>query len=392
MLTGKEVLDKHYDKLCKMFKFRGSADFDLDEYIASGMAEGVAYNFQLALEYGDDEMNPAVVGFWRNYGKGLKKELHNPESHARRWASYIPLSAELPENADRKYPVIFVNHGGKTTLMETEAYGFTHLAAEEECIVIIPENMLEWNFLSILLEIVETMPVDQSRVYFTGFSSGAFRSISFAYQYPEVVAATFCGGIEPFSCFRPHWVASPGNNFEEPLGIARVKFHPDRMPTMSIAEKFPDSVYEYARKMHVPYMNYVGTTEPPEHLPFYHAVPASNRPFYKQPEYILDQLNELMRTNNCEEINVFDFYDCEKSEDLVIRKIGMPLQNTRVENIGGADRYFGDAVSRDGVPRCRFVGTENAPHQADLNMAKIAWDYMKHFSRDPVTHESIYTA
>jgi hypothetical protein len=57
----------------------------------------------------------------------------------------------------------------------------------------------------------------------------------------------------------------------------------------------------------------------------------------------------------------------------------------------GITNYIGDLKSEDGIARVRIMVEMNMPHWPTPEMARQIFEFFSHFSRDPVTKESIYT-
>ena len=147
----------------EMMKMMGDSRFDVDAYFnspdAKDHAEGMA-----CMMRGED--SPETQEYWKNCGKGMKKELHNVEDPLNKWAAYLPLAAAevMEKGGERRFPLIFVLHGAHNPILMTEGYGMTQLAAREECIVIAPENENEESILALIEYAKEHYPLDDSRI------------------------------------------------------------------------------------------------------------------------------------------------------------------------------------------------------------------------------------
>jgi hypothetical protein len=355
--------------------FKTGVGLDMDRFFTEG---GIAESIANAIGYSGcytDEMDPELLEYWASYGKGLVKELHHADSTraiSRKFVSYIPKSAFSSENKNRRYPVILLLTGSRQNLLETEGYGFTQMAAENEVILIIPANVTDWGLMSVCAEILDTMPADPSRIYMAGFSFGAFRTTEFSILHPELIAATLTFGIEPYASLR--W------EFDERLGGPT---EIPRMCTMSRTIPFSEQVYSNAAAYQIPFIHFMGTCEGPSMLPFYKPVVPENIMFYHTVEYLVDQINHKLKINGCKPTDILKVRASEKSENIVERKIGMPFDESHVEHHDGTEYYFGDLKSGDGIVRSRFVGVENMPHSHAGSYAQLGYDYISRFVREP---------
>lgn len=75
------------------------------------------------------------------------------------------------------------------------------------------------------------------------------------------------------------------------------------------------------------------------------------------------------------------------------KQIGLPLAPDcrRTVVADGITNYIGDLKSEDGIARVRIMVEMNMPHWPTPEMARQIFEFFSHFSRDPVTKESIYT-
>ena len=155
----------------------GNKSFDVEKLICSEYGQKIIDGLE-PLFLSDDPMSPVIIEYWRK--KGLKKErvLGGPQEW-NEWTIFTPLSAEKPENKDRKYPLVFGLHGGGAgkydgePIFITESTGYARKAAEEEFILALPEDHDTPPIMALYDYMVKNYPVDLSRVYLTGYSSGS---------------------------------------------------------------------------------------------------------------------------------------------------------------------------------------------------------------------------
>ena len=117
--------------------------------------------------------------------------------------------------------------------------GWTNLAEEEGFIVISPDynNYATYSEVDFLLDTVnyatERFPVDESRVYATGFSNGGAASVALASEHPETFAAISAMGwmvdmrrIDT-GCLMPFQVVQGSGEFTERNGAGQPEVMPD---------------------------------------------------------------------------------------------------------------------------------------------------------------------
>ena len=347
----------------------GSSDFDFDKYLESGMLPEILRLGEHFLTHSDPQecVSEETLAYWAE--RGLKKEyVTDPDG------DYIVFSPLNPEPG-RKYPMLFTIYGGNPNLYFVETLGFTHLAAEEQLIQVIPviefpdrePRMDRDRPYELLDKLTEAYPVDESRIYMTGFSHGGILSQWNGIAHFERFAGICPSGIRP------------GDGGPRRPGVG---------PSFMIYYDYP--VTEELVHAHVPVVYCIGMAEQPEHIPLYHE---NHAPVF---EHYIDEhvsmLKPITRMNETPDIDEATLRACAESEDPCERVIGLPLTNTHIETYFGAKHYFGDVPGRDGVVRTRFIAVENQPHHPSAAWARLSWDFISKFRRDPVTHESIYEA
>lgn len=361
-----------------------AAGLDEERFFApGGMGEAIAVNRGYTGLY-TDEMDPELVAYWASYDKGLKKEVRHGDSRwneSRKFVTYTPLSAFLPENRDRQYPLMMLLTGSRDAPFLRETMGFCQMCAREEIILLIPASGADYALLSAVREAADELPVDRSRIYVCGFSNGAFRTSEFSIMHPDIVAACCSFGTEPYACLR--W---------EPTWEMR-KHLPNGQTTIATSQRtipFSPQVYETVKQAGgMPFIHIMGACEAPRMIPFYEPCPPELYAFYHSSEYIIDQVNRKLAMNGCQTIDLLSSRACRTSENEVERVIGMPFDETHIEQHDGVSYYFGDVRSADGVIRSRFVGVENMPHDCGGSYPQVAWDFLKQFTRQSVDIDAL---
>lgn len=375
--TRAEFLAMHKSEISGFFP-RTAYNLDEERFFApGGMGEAIAVNIGYSRSY-TDEMDPELVNFWAHYDKGLKKEKHHGNSvwpESRMYITYTPMAAFTPEGKNRRFPMIVLLTGEAESPFYREGFGFCHMAAKNEVIVLAPASVSEMGVLAAIREAVDDMPVDPTRIYLCGFSNGSFRTQEFSIVHPDLIAASCSFGTEPYASIR--W--EPNHYMRHHL--------PDGQVTIATSQrtiKFSPQVYQAARAHMVPFIHIMGCCEAVRMIPFYNAVEPENYVFYHSVEYKVEQINRKLWINHCPLTDIKAVRASKNSENKVERIIGMPFDDTHIEVYhNGVEYYFGDIRSEDGVVRSRFVGVENMPHTCGGAYADIAWDFLRNFTRGP---------
>jgi hypothetical protein len=343
----------------------GTPNFDLDRLIDSPMGEGFVGMFENFIKY-INEMDPELLKYYANLGRGLKKELFQGDTYMERWSCYTPLSMYRSENRDRKYPFMFLLHGSNCSIEWEEANGFLPLAARDEVIVVAPQNHSEPNVIRILNEVKSKYPVDQSRIYSMGYSQGGAQTTQVTLKHPEMFAAnTPCGNF-PFNR-----ASTTGSSNQQPITEEDVQnFRQYDLPTIIVAGQ-EEFLYVYPLNT---------DANPP---------PSAARRIAMTAASKIELMNRRLRAMRCPEHKVEEYLSLKESPDIVKRKIGVPFDRTSVERILGVDHYIGDFQNDRGEYYLRMISIEGMPHWLHPTMAELTWNFMKRFSRDPVTRKLV---
>lgn len=343
-----------------------------------------------------DEKSPEVMAYWAK--RGMVKEYHGTEdtvdwndykekygywwnaekwqikqNETNLWVSYVPVSAFQEESKDRKYPVLFAMHGACNNIGLLEGWGFVAEAAKREWIVIVPALELKPFVLDILEQAKKLYPVDESRVYVAGFSYGGWASNRLGNECPDVFAA-----CAPCGAAMDNALCEGFEDDREPLppfdGVHRAAALGTYMPIIN--------VYGDCDGGRFPVYNFHGRPFGLSHM--------------AEPKDILDGINHWAKVNKAKEIALEDVMalkdstTCTEAE----KEVGIPLAEGcgKTYYADGVRYHMADIPSEDGVVRTRILAEMNIPHWPTPEMVRQILEFFSHFSRNPETKESIYTA
>ncbi len=338
-----------------------------------------------------DDRSPEVIAYWAKLG--MVKEFHGdtdvmswpeyeaktgchwrdtngiaPQNNFKRWNSFVPVSAFRPENKDRKYPTVIVLHGGFNPASIIDGWGWVQEAAKREWIVIAPSLELDDILDEILAKAKALYPIDESRIYACGFSYGGCMTNLLGNKRPDVYAAVApCG----WPLNNGYCEKAQGGEPQLPFdGVPRALALNTYMPVINIygnLDGFRFPYYDYTNR----FTGESGTKD------------------------LIDGVNSWARVNHAKEIALEDVMALKDREDVSIeeKNIGLPLEPDCRETVSrnGITSHIASLKSEDGVVRTKIMCTMNMPHWPTPEMNYQAFEFFSHFSRDPVTKESIYT-
>lgn len=366
-----------------------SGRFDIEKFKKTGAAAACAEMMENTI-VNPDEHAPESVAFWAK--KGMVKEFHGednkmdwegylrdhpterpfdpentfPQNLVKKWTSFVPVSAFDPANAGKKYPLLFVLHGAGNTVYAIDSWGFVNEAAKREWIVIVPSLECDVVIEEILKEAAELYPVDLSRVYVAGFSYGSRNTNWLMASHPDwFAAAAPCGGFMK----DPHQPMYPA-------GMMQRK-GPQEPAYACIAQ---DDFKEKA-----PIMTVMGDCDG-------HPFPMYDSEDLETMASGLSWWGKMNRTEVPGKEEILKLKDASKTAAEEI--LGLPLETGcgRVETDRGTDFAVASFRDDEGIVRMQVVCEKNVPHWPTPHLSELVLEFFSHFSRDPETKKSIYTA
>ena len=348
----------------------------------SVMMEPVLDNF--------DERSPEVIAYWAKMG--MVKEFHGDDepmswseyekdtgyhwedpdrqglqNRFKKWNSFVPVSAFQQENSERKYPTVVVLHGGFNPISIIDGWGFVQEAAKREWIVIVPSIELDDVIDEILAKAKALYPVDESRIYATGFSYGGFMSNLLGCKRPDVYAAVGPCGAPISNGFCDKAIGpEPQTPFD---GISRAGQMGTYMPVINVAGNLDGDRF--------PFYNYKKAIAGPPEM-----------------KDLIEGINHWARVNHAPQISVEEVMALKDRDDISEeeKNIGLPLAEDcrRTVIADGVTNYIADLKSEDGICRVRIMCEMNMPHWPTPELSRQVFEFFSHFKRDPETKESIY--
>lgn len=351
---------------------------DLDALLSSEYGEKLAERLDFAYRY-DDPMDPALLHEYESMG--LRKQMFELEDYWTRWALFTPLAMLLPENKDRKYPLVFSFHGGGNSLESEEfSIGLQQIAAKEGFMICNPQNTNADNVYRLYQIIKENYPVDTERVYATGFSQGGMKTTELSVAHGEILAAAAPSGNDIWDAFsqmtqeKAARLKEGGLPFCQVVGDCEVRSH------------VPYNIPPITRNWGV---NYPGDPIADAHRP------AQGDPTQKgglpprflsmpkpSPEERLQSVNTRLWTLGCKPLDVEACLKIGAADGECAWHTGFHGDREKVEWRYGLKHYVTDIDGENGLPMFRHVSVANHPHWPPVTMGQIVWDFFKQFKRD----------
>lgn len=285
---------------------------------------------------------------------------------AHTWYEYIPPQLR---GTEEKVPLLFYFHGGGCVpLYGAEQSDWHEIADRENFIVVYPEasqkNM--WNawddrellaysdkdfFLALIEHMKKVHPIDESRIYVSGFSMGGMMSNAMASALPNVIAAA-----APCNAYHEGYFSNYRDMENRKKGIPA---DPNAAPVETNIKKAADGMkasFDYR----MPIMQTSGLID--GKWPITDAEDARLKTFWYWRAY-----NHL---------NTEPFVYDETYES------GLKGDGNWYD--GGDARFLHHRwVDADGVSMYELFLAKRCPHALDIRTATYAWEFLKKFSRNP---------
>ena len=256
------------------------------------------------------------------------------------WYEVMPEEVLNGTAAPSTIPLILANHGGGDDVMQfLDETGLLPIAEAERIAIVAGYHsnitrIVDKAMPALVRYMLDTYPaLDASRVYVTGYSAGGVGTMNSTYGAPELFAAS-CPMAVPF-----HYATE-----EELANIAQYDI--PFLITTSTYDAFYDRSYDGVAERYTGFINdFLGYNEM-EKIEFnFETYPISG---FMGDVYTRTVLNGEYANHNW----------------LILNNAGVPMVSLNV--------------------------TEDLPHGLYQEYGKVVWNFMKHYARNPETHEVLY--
>jgi hypothetical protein len=332
--------------------------FKSDQFMETEMARGILESLYFYRTYGlEKQDDPAITAFWAS--RGLTKEIYQINDTNRMWSVFTPNGIYNSYDEDHRFPVVFCLHGNTNDIMLTETYGFADLGGKEGYMTVIPWAQNEDIILEEVPRILailrnEGYPIDESRIYATGFSKGGMATMRVGMEYPGLFAAIAPGGMG---------AAGIVESSEENNGRM--------MPSFG----FTEGQYSIAAKYRLPVLFFGGTCD--------------NMPLSANASHwigITGAVAPKVTEETVADITAHSGYGVERMTGLQFS-----LDEMEIRLLDGTYYYIGSYYNEEGICTFRSVAVEGAPHWLVKSEAAVVWEFLSQFARDPATGRLLYT-
>jgi len=338
---------------------REEKNYKGEEFIQTETAREIFNSLYFLTTYGlGKQDDPAITAFWAS--KGLKKEIYDIQDSNRMWSVFTP--NEIYENygENHKFPVVFCLHGNNNNILLAETYGFAELGGKEGFITIVPWAQNEDIILEEVPRIMNILrekgyPMDEERIYASGFSKGGAATMRVGINYPDMFAAIAPGGAHP---------------------ARLVDENDEALNAMTPNMGFTAQQYENAAKYEMPVLFFGGTCD---NMPL--SADAGN--WIKISGAIAPEVTE----KTVADITANSGYGVERMTGLQFK-----LDQMKIKPLDDTYYYIGSYYNKDGVCTFRTVAVEGAPHWLVKSEAAVVWDFLSQFARNKTTGQLMYTS
>lgn len=402
-----EEFPQYADKLRLFHGFLYSANngsMDVESFIGSEYGQELGRRLHHRFDIEDEPLGEAALSYYESIG--LKKEGFETEDFFTRWYIMTPLEAFTEEGKGKKYPLLFWHHGGGNPIESSECVAnVCEVAGREKFIVVMAQNT-NWKNVKRILDIVkEKYPVDEERVYCSGFSQGAQQSHSVFMHMPETFAGAAVSGVDLFRPYDNQEV----NYTEEELERVRTcvvpvitfvgacepscfvplnDWSPRRTPQVDIMHGFPDTrahLNELRNQDDDP-TRIVSPDGSARMAKGYAPAEGEDR-----HEWKVNMVNRRLELLGCDTLDVAKCIAfADHPEDEFHHIMGAYAPEERTELHYGYEHYVMDYFDHDGVNVMRYIAVENSPHWPQLIFGDEAWSFLKHFRRDSSTGKIVF--
>jgi len=300
------------------------------------------------------------------------------------WLEHVPESVKA--NPDKKVPLLIFSHGMSDNPLKAADMAKFHEIGEREGFITVytySSDRYRWNlsmspdgyddiayYLALIDYLKKTYPVDETRIYLSGFSNGAGMAMTFAFMHPELIAAicpidtTFPYANMQF--FRPAGrekpfiteVLKPGQEPQRP-------FMPRENPDRNLAPLHEALNRQKTKPYRMPVMYFYGTRE-------------SEFPIRKGCNQQIQY--DFWKTFN--NIPVRETEDLEEGVGVIGDEVHELFPSRELPDSKFSHHVFYSSDS-DRKDYYHFILAYGKAHDVHPSEPELGWAYVSRFSRNP---------
>jgi pimeloyl-ACP methyl ester carboxylesterase len=360
---------------------------DIDALITSEYGRHLTDNLQLRFLYEEDPIGKACLSFYESLG--VKKEMFEPLDYYARWTLFTPLHRYGEAGKAKNYPLIFLHHGGASSIEANEFdTHLTQMVGTEHFMVAMLQDTTWQNTERVLGIIARFYPLDTERVYVVGFSQGSQAVDAALMRVPEKLTAVALCGAFIFRTYDNHEVRF---TIEEMEQLTRVV-----VPCMQVNGECESSYYAPVNDWHphkdwgLPTMRAYGYQDPrknplrdPVNINGTFARLSTPPRGCDVHQWMIGRLNMRLATLGCAPRDAETCISYLSTPgDKLHHALGFYGDREEIRMFHGYRHYTADILNRDGVDTFRYVVVENSPHGIPVMLGELVWDFFRQFRRD----------
>ena len=382
----KYTAEQKMEQWMRAMRFSHNGECDIDGLLAGEYGEEMKKLSLLRFRFEEDPAGEECLSYYRELG--VRKEMFETDRFYARWALFTPLDMR----GDRKYPVVFWNHGGGNPI-ETDEFSthLTQMAGTEGFIACMLQNT-NWENLGRVLDIIlEKYPADPERIYIMGYSQGGQAAHSALLRIPGRLAAVSACGCDAF----PLW-----DNMDVRFTLEEVdRLRDIFVPVIQIAGRYeflnllPHNLWRDRKLWEGPPMPLNLYRHPDHDLAADPTNPAGKRADPPMPPPNTDgdwwkvaKLNLRLASLGCEPVDPARCISYQNTpEDELHHVLGFYGDREEIRTYHGIRHFIADKRNAGGMTAYRYVAVDKNPHWPLLMMAELSWEFFKNYRRDTGT-------
>ncbi|NCB32628.1 MAG: hypothetical protein EOM64_01880 [Erysipelotrichia bacterium] len=288
------------------------------------------------------------------------------------WYEYIP---ESLRGTNDKVPLLFYFHGGNCIpLYGAEQSGWHQIAARDDFIIVYPKASTKkcWNvwddknepsdfqFVMALIEHMKAVhPIDESRIYVSGFSMGSMMTNALCCAYPEIFAGGAAFNAQNFGYFRNMISTFQDLNVNSEKSCTKEEY--EKVSATHILADEKKNLYDWR----MPLIQCSGVLDSLGKHKW--PVDSSDNPWMQTIDYwkAYNNISTVPFTANSHNETGLSsdetYYDCADQRFI---------------------HHIWYSKDEEHLPLYQFLVAKRMPHAVDLREIEIAWEFIRHYSRN----------